>query len=147
MQIFENLFTTEFLGSMKQVDDVAELYRKGFKTQNAIVAVCAQNELVRRGYLDIVIKTLLECVENGLMQYGTEFTHLVAMSLESIGDLDPMLSKIGKHIYDNADKAGAVTTEEIRQLVRTPGVFDIKQFDPKMVKGMTRRTRRIAKEM
>lgn len=145
MQLFANVSTTELLGSIIKVDDVADLYRKYFEAQNTMFTICAQNELVRRGRLDKVVEILLESIDKGLMKYGTEFTHMVAMSLESIGDLDPMLSKIGKHIYDNADKAGAVTTEEIRQLVRTPGVFDIKQFDPKMVKG--KRRRRIAKEM
>lgn len=142
MQFFANISTTELLGSIKEVDDVVDLYRRGFETQNTILTICAQNELTRRGHLDKVVKILLESVNKGLMEYGTEFTHLVAMSLESIGELDPLLSKIGKYIYDNADKAGMVTKEEIRNLIRTPGVIDInKTYRPK------RSAERVAKRM
>lgn len=147
MQLFANVSTTELLGSIIKVDDVADLYRKYFEAQNTMFTICAQNELVRRGRLDKVVEILLESVDKGLMKYGTEFTHMVAMSLESIGDLDPLLSKIGKYIYDNAGKAGTVTIEEIKKLIRVPEVIDINRIDYRMIRRAARCAERAIKQM
>lgn len=132
MQLFANLFANELVSSIRSTDDIVELYEKGFGTQNAMVAICAQNELVRRGELNRLSQTLISCVDEGQLKLGTEFAHLIAISLSELGGFDPMLEKIGDYLYLNADKTKVITLEEIESLIQLPKVVSI---DLKRKKG------------
>lgn len=127
MRMFSNLSANELLGSIMSIDDIVELYKKGFEAQNAILVICAQNEMVRRGGIDVLREAFLECVDEGWLETGTEFAHLVAMGLCTLDVLDPNMESIGNRIYVRSRKKAVVTIDDIEEWIRLPAIVDISE--------------------
>ena len=125
MRMFANLSANELLASIMRVNDIVELYKKGFEAQNAVLTICAQNELVRRGDIDALRQALVECVDEGWLETGTEFAHMMAVSFSTINDLDPALGKLSKYIFTRTDKNKVVTVDDFETLIRLPKILEL----------------------
>lgn len=129
MTMFANSLADEFLRSMKDVRDVAELYKRCFETQNSFGVICVQNDLARRpNGMKILRKVFVECVDEGWLEIGTEFAHMVATGLCTLEGIDPELENIGKQMYTLADagKRGVVTPNDLEEWALPPRILEIK---------------------
>lgn len=100
MNLFENTNARELFSSITAVDDVAELYARGLETLNPILAICAQNELARRGCNEKIHEILVEFLDNNKSNIdpGNTFYQLLSTSLSSLGKIDPVTLRISKEI-------------------------------------------------
>ncbi|MBR2998557.1 hypothetical protein IKF34_02170 [Candidatus Saccharibacteria bacterium] len=82
--------------SIDNESTVSFLYDQGLKTQNPFLAIPALNELIRRGYFDMIRGTLFNYLaKNADFKVGSAFSKVLAECLMTIGDREPDLSKAG----------------------------------------------------
>ena len=139
MNLFENTNARELFSSITDVDDVIRLYTRGLETSNPILAICAQNELVRRGCNEKIHETLIEFLENDKsnLDPSNTFYQLLSTSLNSMGKIDPVALRISKEIADltvNGDTLDlnipedvteeAVLKDTLRKLITKHGLSD-----------------------
>ena len=102
MEYFKDLTTREMFSSMR-TDDVCQAYRVGLSTKNPLLAITAQNELIRRGDTDIVSKEIQLFVDDNsdLFESDSMFAQILGSSLCQLGMYDRTLYYVGKHILSN----------------------------------------------
>ena len=99
------LSAADLMASIPCTKDVSDLYRMGLDHELTILAVCAQDELIRRAATDYICEGLQDFFDSGkTFKLGTEFAHFIAQSLMAMGDIDPFLSRYGKYIYRQNQK-------------------------------------------
>lgn len=133
-RLFENIDVKEFFASISDSKFIAELYAKGLKDNNAIMAITSQNELVRRGDIDYVVEELNAALEGKFIKVDTVFSQLLSTSLINEGRLDPMLRRIGILLGDESDAISeeekqeltekSILTETLRKLINDHGYTD-----------------------
>lgn len=133
-RLFENIDVKEFFASISDSKFIAELYAKGLKDNNAIMAITAQNELVRRGDTDYVVEELNAALEGKFIKVDTVFSQLLSTSLINEGRLDPMLRRIGILLGDESNVISeeekqeltekSILTETLRKLINNHGYTD-----------------------
>lgn len=98
--MFKDLSAVELLGSIRDPDNVVNLYRTGLKEQNAIVAICAQQELFRRGDSALVLDAIKENIN--VLEPDTTFTHMMCESFSKLTPHEPTLKLLGKYVHIEA---------------------------------------------
>ena len=135
MRLFENLSVEEFYASISDPNFITELYIEGLSNQNAIMAVTAQNELIKRGEVDQVTSVLRDAINEDIFSSDTSFTQLVATSLIEARRNDPLLYRIGRMLLEQTTEEGeeekmaedvekSVLIGVIRKLVMKHGYTD-----------------------
>ena len=114
-KLFESIGIEEFYASITDPQYIAEIYAKGLKEKNAILAITAQNELVKRGDVDLVITELKKAFDEKSFEVNTTFTQLVATSLIGIGRLDPFLRRIGKVLLSGTVEISEKERDELNE--------------------------------
>lgn len=98
MRTLSSLSAADLMASIPCTKDVVAIYRMALEHEYTALAVCAQDELIRRGDTDYISETLHAYFDSGkTFKLGAEFTHLIAQSLMAMGDIDPLLSRYGKY--------------------------------------------------
>ena len=113
--MFKDLSAMELLGSIRNPDDIVDLYRVGLKEQNAIVAICAQRELFRRGDSDLAVDTIKENINK--LEPDTTFTHLMCKSFLELTPNVPALRLLDRYVRT-----------EVMQNKRTPSLEGFDEF-------------------
>ncbi len=126
-KLFESIGIEEFYASIVDPQYIAEIYAKGLKENNAILAITAQNELVKRGEIDYVISGLQTALDSKWFEANTSFTQLVGTSLIGFSKLDPLLRRIGKALLSGTLEMSekekdelsekSILTETLRKLI------------------------------
>ena len=136
MKLFENLSIEEFYASIPDSNFIADLYSQGMVDRNAIMAVTAQNELIKRGDVDLVTSILHEALNEGMFSSDSSFTQLVATGLIEHRKIDPLIYRMGRILLDHStlkdeeneeiadDVEKSVLVDVIRKLVIKHGYTD-----------------------
>ena len=100
---------------------IAAEYRAALENQLSVSAVATQEELLKRGDVDMVADALVNAAKEGLLQLQTELSERIANSLRrGAQDLDPGLARFGKYILQ-VEREGETGPFPLRAFVESLG--------------------------
>ena len=130
MIYFNDLAAREMLSSMDDSMKICNLYEYGLNSHNPLLAICAQNELARRGDTDLIRCTLDTFIQKDeTFECNSFFAKILGKSLLEFKHIDPVLHYIGRKmlqlgvtgdIKDPVDKSvedEATTVSLLKELI------------------------------
>ena len=107
MDLYGSFTIREWL-MLSSTEDVHEIFRKSLRSNDEPMAVCALDDLIRRGDTDLVMSAINESFDAGRISPGSHFaTALInALSLheDSSPELKFMIKMIKGRVASEADK-------------------------------------------
>ncbi len=97
--LYKNLTAKELYASI-DAPIVAEMFKTGLKIGSTQLAISAMEELIVRGYTDIIRSGLDSAFKEGHIKIETPMSTMIARSLsESCREADPLLQRFGKFLF------------------------------------------------
>ena len=95
--------------------EIAEVYSQALTVKDTVIAVAAQDELLKRGDSDYVGERFMEACRTVGIELGTDFADRIAQSL-TMTDCDPLLKRLGKQLLNDPESNDA--EDEIDKMIK-----------------------------
>ena len=86
--------------------EIVEVYSLALAAKDTTIALAAQEELLKRGDSDYVGERRMEACQAGSLEFGTDFTKMIARSLTMV-DYDPSLERTGEQLLGASESSNA----------------------------------------
>ena len=95
--------------------EIAEVYSQALTVKDTVIAVAAQDELLKRGDSDYVGERFMEACQTVGIELGTDFADRIAQSL-TMTDCDPLFKRVGKQLLNDPESNDA--EDEIDEMIK-----------------------------
>lgn len=100
--------------------EIAEVYSQALAVKDTVIAVAAQDELLKRGDFDCVSERFMEACRTVGIELGTDFADRIAQSL-MMTDCDPLPKRLGKQLLNDPESNDA--EDETKEAIRRYGKY------------------------